>query len=74
MIEGYEVKVTDSHGREIAPGDRITDFRGRPWQFKEVSRGPLPGKIAMVIAYDPEADDEVERYASVFGLTVTPVG
>jgi len=67
-------RVTDRDGNVIEPGDRITDFRGDPAWFQGVARGPEYNGTAKVVTSDGTPGGERrERYATVYGLTVTPV-
>ena len=58
-------RVTDKSGREVKPGDLVTDFRGDRQVFQRVSRGTEYNGTAKVVC------DGTERYAQVFDLTVT---
>lgn len=60
-------KVTDSSGKEIREGDKVTSSRDEAHTFKYVTRGPLPGKSAKVLT------DQGEFYANVFDLIVVEI-
>lgn len=75
MLDGY--KVTEvATGRTVAPGDTVTDFRGRAWAFVRVERGPESSRPAVVTVCEPESkvDSRSDRsfYDRVFGLRVSP--
>lgn len=55
----------DKDGREVKVGDTVTSFRGETMVFQGVTRPPMAGKSAKVLA------DGREYYAEVFDLTIT---
>jgi hypothetical protein len=63
----YQVTELET-GREIQSGDTVTSFRGEPWTFLAVTRGPSFGKSAKVLA--AQGDWQQELYAEVFDLVV----
>lgn len=58
--------TTDAEGNVVEHGDVIIDFRGKPWLFAGVSRGPEYNGTAKVWTAEGR-----EFYAHVFNLTVT---
>lgn len=79
MNKSYKVKiparpdylvVVASSGREVQPGDLVTDFRGEDAIFAQVTRGPVSGKSAKVAVHYLDGSER-EFYAHVYGLAVT---
>lgn len=65
-------RVTDANGHEVVEGSQITDFRGDPATFVQVSRGPEYNGTSKVIVKDPCGNSH-EYYERVFGLTVETI-
>jgi hypothetical protein len=57
--------VDQGTGKEVFPGDTVTNFRGERATFEGVERGKQPGKSAKV------RTDRGVHYEGVYGLDVT---
>ena len=62
-----QYNVTDRDGNNVEVGDTVISFRGEPFTFQGVTRGPEYNGTAKVLA------NGFEYYAQVFDLTVTPM-
>lgn len=67
--------VTDYNGKVVKAGDTVRDFRGDKATFLSVTRGPAPGKSALVCVEEKAIDGMAfkrELYCGVFDLIVAP--
>lgn len=66
-LSGYRAWL--DHNTQVREGDELMDFRGDKWEFVRISRAPLNGKTAKVVARRNGHDREF--YAQVFNLIIT---
>jgi hypothetical protein len=57
-------------GREVRPGDLVTDFDGGDAVFVTVTRGPSGAKSALIVVRLLDGSQR-EIYAHLYGLAVT---
>lgn len=76
-VATYRVTETDT-GREISPGDTVTNFRGETGTFQRVTRGTGYNGTAKVLVRTAKvlvhkAGHDRENYERVWGLTVETI-
>lgn len=59
-------------GKQVFPGDTVTDFRGESATVATLSRATIPGKSGKVVVVQGNSYQR-EYYDGVFGLVVTDV-